>query len=85
MRNPVGYVAVDNIDDSYRPRYTIQYLGGMSSGKDFGLLVRYIGPNGETDSLPVEVAWNDVVNRFQEIKLGGDDFVPEIKNPKHWN
>jgi hypothetical protein len=85
MRNPVGYVAVDNIDDSYRPRYTIQYSGGMSSGKDIDLLVRYIGPNGETDSLPVEVAWNDVVNRFQEYPLGGSDFAPEIKNPRHWN
>lgn len=57
----------------------------MSSGKDFDILVKYVSPNGETDGLPVKVAWNAVVNRFQEYLLGGWDFAREDKNPTHWN
>jgi hypothetical protein len=40
-----------------------------------------IAPNGESDGIPTDVAWNRAAARFQETN--NDGFQPESKNPPH--
>lgn len=86
VRNSVGYLGADNIDDSYGySRYRIKYSGGGDKKDSFSLHIRFISPDGITEDWPLEVDWNPSVGRFQEYSESNvpSGFAQENKAPKH--
>lgn len=88
IRNPVGYVGSDYIDDSYGyPGYRVSFSDRRSDDKPaFVLWLYFLGTDGEPEGIAAEISWNPAVGRFQEFG-GGDQpplrFLPELKNPPH--
>jgi len=87
LRNPVGYIATDYIDDSHDyGRYRVSFYD-EGSNQLLGLFVDvfYLSPRGENEGIPVEIGWNPKVGRFQEYTENRDPvgFQPENANPRH--
>ncbi|HET7441432.1 MAG TPA: hypothetical protein VFJ47_09030, partial [Terriglobales bacterium] len=86
-RNVVGYVGVDFIDDSdQRGRYRLSFFDeGSHETPGFTIAVIYLSPSGEDEGIPIEIAWNPAIGRFQEYTVDRDPegFQPENKNPPH--
>lgn len=88
MRNNVGYIGLEFIDDSFRIfGYRVFFLDRrFDDAAGFTIRLEYMIPNGETDEgIPTEISWNPSVKRFQEFAYGEDPegFRPEIVNPPH--
>ena len=67
-RNPVGYIGIDYIDDSrelglYRVSF---YDEGSHEIPGFTIDLFYLSPRGQNEGIPVEIAWNRSLARFQE-------------------
>lgn len=86
IRNEAGYIGIDYIDDSYRFVGYRAALDDAGDGKT-GLLLSlsFLQPNGESDGIPVQIAWNSKVGRYQEVVSydGPYEFKPEIPQPPH--
>ena len=88
ITNPVGYLGIDYIDDSYSPPGYLLAVQDHRSDNSPGLTLWFteISPKGENDeATPIEVSWNPAVSRFQEFTTNQDPqgFRSEIKNPPH--
>lgn len=86
-RNRVGYIGIDYIDDSEKGgRYRIScHDEGSNEIPRFTIALFYLSPNGENQGMPVEIAWNRPLRRFQEYTVNHEPegFQPENKNPPH--
>lgn len=89
IRNTEGYVGIDYIDDADFYRGYCVVITDASASQLFSIVLAYIGSDGRVDEegLPIGVAWNRKVGRYQEIASneGPLKFAPEIKNPPHIN
>lgn len=87
IRNPVGYIGIDFIDDSETSgRYRVSFSDSRSDGsRGFTLYYYYMNPQDGVEGAGVEVSWNPRVQRFQAYSANEDPsgFKPEIKNPPH--
>jgi hypothetical protein len=87
IRNPVGYVGLEYIDDSYQVRGYCLVIGDRKAGsrEPFSLSLGYITLSGDFDGVPTDIGWNPKAGRYQE--LAGNDatggFSPEVKDPPH--
>lgn len=83
MRNPVGFIGIDFIDDSD------PFIGYRASFSDrahgFCIAASYLAPDGESEGIATEICWNPAVGRFQEFSYNQDPegFKPEVVNPPH--
>jgi len=89
ITNPSGYVGIDFIDDStpvshYRVDLSPAFWGSRGAD-EFTIVLTYMTQSGNVDEeeLPIAIGWNRAVGRFQEIAPNGEEFVPEVKVPKH--
>jgi len=84
IKNPVGYLAADYIDDSEPANWFRVSLSGEGT-KDFTIVLRYVDTKGVTDDegLPDEIGWNPAVNRYQELLLNREGFAEEKKTLPH--
>jgi hypothetical protein len=87
ITNGEGYVGIDYIDDSFQFHgYRIVLADHRSDGKpSFTIRLSYITQDGESDGIPLEIAWNEKVGRYQEFTANEvpEGFRSEIKNPTH--
>lgn len=91
ITNSAGYVGFDFIDDSnpiqyYRANFSGRGVKwGNRDPKLFTLILTSMDRTGRTDEedLGTGIGWNTAVGRFQEIDPNGEEFRPEVKNPKH--
>ncbi len=87
IRNGLGYIGVDFIDDSADfVGYRISFSGERSRRTPrFTVTFFYLSPKGHTEGVSLGVTWNPAVGRFQEYATNEDPtgFKPEVKNPPH--
>jgi hypothetical protein len=87
IQNPSGYVGIDYIDDSQvYPGFRVLLSDRRSDGKTaLDLQLYYLGLDGKTEGVPVEISWNPVAGRFQEFSVNSEPegFRAELKNPPH--
>jgi hypothetical protein len=87
IRNSVGYLGLDFIDDSDRySRYRISFYDeGSHKIPGFTIALFYLSPRGENEGVPVEISWNRSLGRFQEYTENHEPegFQSENKNPQH--
>jgi hypothetical protein len=89
IRNTEGYVGIDYIDDANVYRGYCVEISDRSGSELFSVGLAFIGSDDRVDEegLPINVAWNSKVGRYQEI-VSNDappKFAPELKNPPHIN
>jgi len=92
ITNEAGYVGIDFIDDSHSaPYYRLKTSDkgarwGDRQPSQFTLVFLSMSRAGKVDpeDLGTGIGWNPAVSRFQEIGPSGDEFVTEVKNPKHF-
>jgi hypothetical protein len=87
IRNGVGYIGIDFIDDSddfvgYRCLCSGE---GSQDVPGFGIALFYLSPQGDNEGIDTDINWNPAVGRFQEYAFYDDPpgFKPENKNPPH--
>jgi len=83
IRNPVGYIGLDFIDDSYKfLGYCLATADRRSDGSPgFSLFLTYLRSlSGETEGTSFEIGWNARVKRYQEFD---GEFRPEVIDPPH--
>jgi hypothetical protein len=93
VTNSAGYVGFNFIDDTHPfPFYRVNFTSNGAQWGDrtplqFTLVLASMDRHGraDPDDFGLAIGWNPAVGRFQEIEPNGDDFVPEVKNPKHIN
>jgi len=87
VQNPSGYIGIDYIDDSEQyPGFRAAFLDRRADGKvGFVLQLTYLRQDGTSEGLPMWIAWNPDVGRFQEFTVNEEPggFVQEVKNPPH--
>lgn len=88
ITNPAGYVGCDFIDDSHPfPYYRVDIAAqwGAPDPSKFTLVLLSMTRGGRVDpeELGIGIGWNPAVERFQEIDPNGEQFVPEVKAPRH--
>jgi hypothetical protein len=91
VTNSAGYVGINFIDDSYLfPYYRVDssdrgaHWGARDASK-YTLMLFSMTRVGKVDGcvIGIGIGWNPAVGRFQEIDPNGEEFAPEVKNPKH--
>jgi hypothetical protein len=89
IKNPAGFVGIDYIDESDAYRGFCVDITEHKAQERFSIALSFIVADGTVDEegLPIAVAWNTKVGRYQEILSGGDPvlFAPEKKNVPHIN
>jgi hypothetical protein len=87
IQNGSGFVGIDYIDDS-APFYGYRVL--LSDQRDdgkkaFTLSFSYLGKDGNSEGIPLEISWDDAIGRYREFNVNSDPpgFKPEIKRPPH--
>jgi hypothetical protein len=87
ITNAAGYIGIDYIDDSYVFHgYRLVLKNQRPDGKPgITMDLSYLNGGGGVEGIPVEVAWNDKVGRYQEFAANEDPagFKPELKSPRH--
>jgi hypothetical protein len=87
IQNDAGFVGIDYIDDSaHFLGYRVLFPDQRDDGKKaFTLSFSYLGKDGNTEGIPLEISWDDAVGRYREFNLNSDPpgFKPEIQNPPH--
>lgn len=89
--NNAGYIGADFIDNSYPfPYHWANFTDrgakwGDRSSSQFTLVLFSMNYRGKVgpDDVGLGIGWNPAVGRFQELEPNGDDFVSEVKVPKH--
>jgi hypothetical protein len=89
IQNEAGYIGLEYIDDGFDfMGYQLNLSDEDTHGKKtFDIYLIYIErPDGGSDQIGIDIAWNPAVGRYQEVPLGedSDSFKPEIKNPPHF-
>jgi hypothetical protein len=87
ITNDAGYIGIDYIDDSFRfYGYEAQVADVRSDGKSgFVLLLSYLTRSLDREGIPIEIAWNPLIGRFQEFSTNEEPegFKLELKNSPH--
>ncbi len=91
ITNSAGYVGFNFINDSHPfPYYRVNFSDrgarwGARDPSQFTLVLRPMTRDGKIDEgdVGIGIGWNSAVGRFQEIDPNGEEFAPEVKNPKH--
>jgi hypothetical protein len=85
VRNPKGFVGIDFIDPDFSFGFAVKVANERSDGTPgFTIYLAYLNRKLEPEGLPIQVSWNQKVNRFQEYapnELDPPDFKPEIAHP----
>jgi hypothetical protein len=83
IRNDAGYIGLDYIDDSYQ---VFGYRAALSESKAgpaaLLLSLSFLRPNGESEGIPIQIAWNRDVQRYQEVVNNDGPFVFQAENSK---
>jgi hypothetical protein len=86
MRNNIGYVGLEFIDDSFPIYgYRVSISNHRSDGvTDFTIWLDYLSKDGITKGSPTEISWNSSLRRFQEFAYGQEleGFRTEVINPR---
>jgi hypothetical protein len=89
IKNTDGYVGIDYIDDADQYRGFCVEITDRNRSEPFSIALAFISSGGrvDEDGLPIRVAWNSKVGRYQEIESneGPPQFASESKSPPHRN
>jgi hypothetical protein len=89
IRNSIGYIGVDFIDDSededfvgYRVSFSTE---GTRGAPRFMIWLKYLDREERDEGVAIGISWNPSVGRFQEYSENYEPmgFHPEKKNPMH--
>jgi hypothetical protein len=87
IRNNVGYVGLEFIDDSADfIGYRVSFSGeGVRETPGFTIWLNYLSPTGHNEGVATRISWNPSVGRFQEYTENDEPvgFRPEVKSPPH--
>ena len=87
IRNSIGYIAMDYIDDTPQETgYRVSFSGERSQRvPGFTITILYLNPDGQIEGASTDISWNPAVRRFQEYTENHDPegFQQEKKNLPH--
>ncbi|HEY6445006.1 MAG TPA: hypothetical protein VIY53_00995 [Acidobacteriaceae bacterium] len=88
VRNPVGSVGIEDVDDS-SPfwGFRVNLSNHRDDGKTaFELSIGFVNRIGSPEGLPFSISFNPIVGRYQEFDMHVDPegFQKEIKAPRHF-
>jgi hypothetical protein len=82
-KNSLGYLGVAFLNDSIsKASFHLKLLQRAEGKSRFTLLLTTDGRDGRTErAVPVAIAWNPAVERYEALNDHGAKFLPEVANP----